>query len=69
MEFAKVIGHGPAHDLVQDFATQYRDAGISLENFIAGRPEVANQLKFVDLTEVQRPENYTGLASEIARAI
>ncbi|WJY89258.1 lyase family protein [Corynebacterium confusum] len=69
MEFAKVIGHGPAHDLVQDFATQYRDTGISLENFVAGRPEVADQLKFVDLTEIQRPENYTGLASEIARAI
>ena len=32
------------------------------------RPEVADQLKFVDLMQIQRPENYTGLASEIARA-
>ena len=80
MAFAPRIGHGRAHDVVQEFATEHRRSGVGLEEFVAnygpfggdgakGQETLAEQLAGIDLEAIQRPESYTGQAERIAREI
>ncbi|WP_311777211.1 lyase family protein [Trueperella abortisuis] len=66
MKLAPALGHEAAHDLLQDFAKEYRSSGISLADFVKRIPDVNKQLKDVDLHNLARPDWYTGISARIA---
>lgn len=69
MEFAPRLGHGPAHDLLQEFAAAHRGSGTSLSDFVAQRPDVAQALDGVDLDALADPASYTGMSAELSRLV
>lgn len=68
MELAPTLGHEKAHDVLQEFASRYRESHISLQQFVNERPELQAALKDVDLDSLLAPDNYIGLSEEISLA-
>lgn len=68
MALAPHVGHEAAHDLLQEFSAEHRANGVSLSEFIAARPAVADAVSTVDLVAISLPESYTGLSEEISIA-
>lgn len=66
MALAPRLGQEGAHDLLQEFASEARENGTSLQDFLAERPEVAEKIKGIDISELTQPENYTGLSRELS---
>lgn len=66
MKLAPVLGHEVAHDLLQEFAKEWRDSGIDLSDFVKKHPELDEQLQDIDLDKLAEPDWYTGISSRIA---
>ncbi|WP_235750679.1 lyase family protein [Nigerium massiliense] len=66
MELAPIIGRDVAHDLLQEFAQVHRESGVTLEDFIATRPEAA-PLSGVDFHALSEPSSASGLSAKLAR--
>ena len=49
MELATQLGHEKAHDLLQEYSAAYRTDGISLREFVKGRPEITEKLDHINL--------------------
>ena len=69
MELATQLGHEKAHDLLQEYSAAYRTDGISLREFVKGRPEITEKLDHINLDELSDPSAYTGLSAELSRRL
>lgn len=66
MVLAKHIGQEAAHDLLQDFAKEYRVNRTPLKEFMLAS-EYANEVEDIDFEALEDPRGYLGMSSEISR--
>ncbi|MFP7697084.1 lyase family protein [Trueperella sp. LYQ143] len=67
MRLAPAIGHEVAHDLLQEFAKEWLANGITLSDFVARYPDIAEQLAGEDLDALAEPDWYVGISARIAQ--
>lgn len=68
MALAPHIGHGTAHDILQEFAKEYREKRMTLSEFCRTRPQLAALEGKLDLDALTDPQNYLGRAVEISES-
>ena len=66
MQLAPAIGHEKAHDVLQEYVTQYQRTGVSLREYLESRPDTRETVAGIDLEAATDPRSYLGLAREVA---
>ncbi|AXE40054.1 lyase family protein [Acidipropionibacterium virtanenii] len=69
MALAPRLGQEGAHDLLQTFAAAHRSTGVSLDDFIAARPDIAGRIEGIDIAGLSQPQAYIGLSERISRQV
>ena len=66
MQLAPAIGHEKAHDVLQEYVTQYQRTGVSLREYLESGPDTRETVAGIDLEAATDPRSYLGLAREVA---